>query len=400
MQEALVFLLLTRVPQDSPVLTREVAVQTAIKTHPKMQSVRQEIAAAKEGVTAARALSAPTFYVAPWLGSANGTTEEFFFSQPLEVNGARGARAAVAVSRLAASAAGADVETLSLVHAVRVAYDSLAYAQAQEALAQDSLQLTQELDRLTTRQVELGARPGIEATQTRIEVSRAQQQVIQASGQRKSAQTALAALLGKSPEETLPPLSPLPLTPAPLAEKSVPRPELTLEAANLQRLLSEEKLARTELKPDLSLMLRSQNLFHPSGQADRGAAVQVNFPLDWGAKRARVRQVAAATEAQQARQSALALQLAQERAQAKAQLESAEAVLQSYQTDLIQRSERLLQASKTGFQAGQTSITAVLESQRTYRAVLAERLAAAYAYAQARTEWERVHPTPDSLKTP
>jgi outer membrane protein, heavy metal efflux system len=400
MQEALVFLLLTRVPQDSPVLTREVAVQMALKTHPKMQSVRQEIAAAKEGVTAARTLSAPIFYVAPWLGSANGTTEEFFFSQPLEVNGARGARAAVAVSRLAASAAGADVETLSLVHAVRLTYDALAYAQAQEALAQDSLQLTQELDRLTTRQVELGARPGIEATQTRIEVSRAQQQVIQASGQRKSAQAALAALLGKPPEEVLPPLSPLPLTTVPLIEKNVPRPELALEAANLQRLLSEEKLARTELKPDLSLMLRSQNLFHPSGPADRGAAVQVNFPLDWGAKRARVRQVAAATEAQQARQSALTIQLAQERAQAKAQLESAEAVLESYQTDLIQRSERLLLASKTGFQAGQTSITAVLEAQRTFRAVLAERLAASYAYAQARTEWERVYPTLDSLKTP
>lgn len=402
MQEALVFLLLTQVaiPQETPVLTRDAAIQMARKSHPKMQSVLQEITAAKEGVAAARSLSAPTFYVAPWLGSANGTTEEFFFSQPLEINGARGARTAVAVSRLAVSAAGADVETLSLAHAVRVAYDALAYAQAQEVLAQEALQLTQELDRVTTRQVELGARPGIEATQTRIEVARAQQQVIQASGNRKSTQAALAVLMGKSPEEALPPLSPLALAVVPLAEKSLPRPELALEAANLQRLISEEKLARTELKPDVSLMLRSQNLFHPSGPADRGAAVQVNFPLDWGAKRARVRQVAAATEAQQARQSALTLQLAQERAQAKAQLESTEAVLQSYQADLIQRSERLLQASKTGFQAGQTSITAVLEAQRTYRAVLSERLAAAFAYAQARTEWERIHPTADSLKTP
>lgn len=400
MQEALVFLLLTRVPQAPPVLTREAAVQMALKSHPKLQSVRQEIVAAKEGVAAARALSAPIFYVAPWLGSANGTTEEFLFSQPLEINGARGARTAVAVSRLAVSSAGADLERLSLVHAVRVAYDALAYAQAQEALAQESLQLTQELDRVTTRQVELGARAGIEATQTRIEVSRAQQQVIQASGQRKSAQAALAALLGKSFEEALPPLSPLSLTIMPLAESGGPRPELALETANLQRLISEEKLVRTELKPDISLMLRSQNLFRPSGPSDRGAAVQVNFPLDWGAKRARVRQIAAATEAQQARQSALTLQLAQERAQVRAQLESAELVLQSFQTDLIQRSERLLQASRTGFQAGQTSITAVLEAQRTYRAVLAERLAAAFAYAQARTEWERIHPTLDSAKTP
>lgn len=400
MQEALVFLLLARVPQDSPVLTREVAIQMALKSHPEIVAVRQEIAAATEGVTAARALSAPIFYVAPWLGSANGTTEEFFFSQPLEINGARGARVAVAVSRLAVSMVGADVETLSLVHAVRVAYDALAYAQAQESLAKESFQLTQELDRITTRQVELGARPGIEATQTRIEVSRAQQLVVQASGKRKSAQAALATLLGKSPEEELPTLSLLPLIPTPLKETTVPRPELALEAAQLTRLASEEKLARTELKPDVSLMLRSQNIFHPSGPADRGAAVQLNFPLDWGAKRARVRQSVAATKAQEARQSALILQLVQERAQAKAQLESAETVLQSFQTDLIQRSERLLQASKTGFQAGQTGITVVLEAQRTYRAVLAERLAAALAYAQARTEWERVYPAPDSLKTP
>lgn len=398
MQEALVFLLLRQ--ELPPLLTREAAVALALKTHPRLKALRQELNAAQEGVTAARALAAPTLYVAPWLGSANGTTEEFLFSQPLEVNGARRARTTVAAARLAVGVAGAELERLSLVHAVRLAYDSLAYTESQEQLAQEALQLTQELDRLTARQVELGARPGLEATQTRIEVARAQQQAAQARGKRRAAQAALAALLGMAPEAALPPLSPLPLTATPVTETAALRPEQVLEAANLQRLISEEKLARTELKPDVSLMLRSQNLFHPSSPTDRGAALQVSFPLDWGARRAKVRQVAAAAEAQQARQEALTLQLAQERAQARAQLESATEVLRSYETDLIQRAERLLKASKTGFQAGQTSITAVLEAQRTYRTVLTERLAAAYAYAQARTEWERVNPSASPEKTP
>src|SRR5207245_1522772 len=39
---------------------------------------------------------------------------------------------------------------------------------------------------------------------------------------------------------------------------------------------------------------------------------------------------------------------------------------------VLDQARRLVEASRTGFQAGQTSLIAVLEAQRTYRSVLAE----------------------------
>lgn len=368
-------------------------MRRVLATHPRLQAATKEQAAAEEGVRAARAPAPPTFSIAPWIGSANGTTEEFLFLQPLEVNGARGARSVVAQARREQTAASLELERWALVHAVRVAYDSLAYAQARTALARETLELTRELDRLTRRQVELGTRPGIEATQTRIEVIRAEQAHAQAEGERRAATGALASLMGIPQGESLPALTPLALSVVPPEQTpagTAPRPELAVEGANQKRLRGEQQLARTELKADLAFVLRSQNLFHPSYPSDRGAAVQVNLPLDWGARRARVRQLEVATEAQSARQEALVRQLQQEQEAARVRLETAAQTLQTYEADLLERTERLLNASKTGFQAGQTSITAVLEAQRTYKTVLAERLAAAYAYAQARTEWERV----------
>ena len=76
---------------------------------------------------------------------------------------------------------------------------ALARAQAALALQQDLLATAQQFDQIARQQVALGARPGIEQTQTAIEVARARQLVAQAQGEEQAARAALNAYLGRAP---------------------------------------------------------------------------------------------------------------------------------------------------------------------------------------------------------
>ena len=72
--------------------------------------------------------------------------------------------------------------------------------------------------------------------------------------------------------------------------------------------------------------------------------------------------------------------------QAVARLRAAQTVAAGYQGGVLERAKRLLDASQTGFQEGQTSIVAVLEARRTYAAVQTEYLNALTSAALSRAE--------------
>jgi outer membrane protein, heavy metal efflux system len=75
--------------------------------------------------------------------------------------------------------------------------------------------------------------------------------------------------------------------------------------------------------------------------------------------------------------------------QALARRRAAEVVIRDYQQGVLDQARRLLDASRTGFQAGATSVIALLEAQRTFRSVQTEYTNALAAYALAQAELER-----------
>lgn len=370
------------------------AVAMAVRHNPRLTSVVREINAAKSGVQAARSPANPSLTFTPAITGPGGSDTELLIQQPLEINGARAARTGIANAQLRLKEAGAAVELRNVVYQTRVAYYELVRSREQAAVTRDLLQTTQELDRLTRRQVEIGTRPGIDRTQTGIEVVRAMQQVTLAEGQEAAAQLRLNTLMGQPPDTPVGPLSPLAGSPTIAqtdgAEKQAlaSRAEIQVAGANREVFLQQARQARAEGMPDLIPQYRADSLTRRGGSS--GFGLGISLPLfDLGQRRSQIRQAEQAAQAQEAAIAAEQDQVRQEVALAQARLDAANAIVRSYEQGVLEQARTLRDASRHGFQEGQTSIVALLESQRTYRSVQTEYINAQVEAAIAGAELER-----------
>jgi cobalt-zinc-cadmium efflux system outer membrane protein len=379
-------------PSPAP-FTVDDAVALAIRQNPRLSAAAREVAASRSGVRSARALANPSLTFTPAF-SPGGADEELLFQQPLELNGTRSARTGVASAQSRVAQAEAIVTLRDLVFDTKTAYYELARAQELRSLAGDLIESAQEFDRITRRQVEVGSRPGIDQTQTGIEVSRARQQVTLAESQVTTAQTALNTLMGRPPDEPVGPLPPLAAATAPLDREKILRQALAARAeiaaaeATHDAFRQEARLARAQGRPDLTPQFRAGSVTR--GFGDSGVGVGITLPLfDYGSRRHRIRQAEESARAQEDRIAATRSEVRQEVEQALARLQAADAVVRDYQGGVLEGAQRLLQATRTGFQAGATSVIAILEAQRTYRSVLTDYTNALAAAASARAELER-----------
>ncbi len=381
-------------------LSVEDAITRAVRNNPRLSAAVRDVATARSGVRSAQALANPNFVIAPGITSVSGSGDELLLSQPLELNGTRSARAGVASAQLRMMQAQAIVELRELVFSVRTVYYQLAQARAQQSLAADLLKNAEEFDRISRRLVEAGKRPGIELAQTGIEVSRAQQQVTLADAQTTVSAATLNTLLGLPADAPLATLSLLTASaetvdePALLRQALASRAEIASVQATREGFQQEARLARAEGRPDIAPQIRFGSLIRgvPAASSGNGFGfgIGISLPIfDYGSRRNRVRQADDAARAQMDRLTAAQNQVCQEVTQAIVRLRTAQMVATNYQAGVLERAKRMLDASQTGFQEGQTSIVAVLEARRTYAAVQTEYLNALNSAALARAELER-----------
>lgn len=391
--------------QETPEgMTLDEAIKQAVETNPGLSAAKRDVDAARFGVGAARALTAPSVAFVPGITSLSGSGEELLIQQPLELNGIRPVRTAIATAQLRASEAQATGALHRLIFDTTVAYYDLVRARELQRVAHETLKMAEEIDRLTRRQVELGSRPGIELAQTGIEFERARQQVVLTDSQEEVARAALNILLSKAPTAALGPLSPLPTTFPPnepsgnamnaANQESVvqralaARPEIA-EAVGVRAVFENQvRLAQAEGRPDLAPQFRAGSVVRKF--SDYGFGLALSLPLiDYGARKGRIRQAEASASAQSERIRGTERRIRQEVAQAMARERAARAVIASYQGDLLDKAKRLLDASRIGFEAGQTSIVSLIEAQRTYRAVQTEYVNALTTLVLARAELQR-----------
>ncbi len=381
-------------------LTVDAAVALAVRQNPRLTAAGRDIGTAQSGVRAARSLANPSLLYAPGIGSTGGSDTELLVQQPLELNGSRAARTGTANAQRQVAEAGAVVELRNVVFQTKSAYYELGRAREQAAVTQDLLQSAQELDRITRRQVEVGTRPGIDQIQTGIEVVRARQQVTLAGGQVASALAGLNTQMGQPPDTSVGALSPLtaspevnqtdiPLKEAALHQALASRAEIQVEEANREVFRQQARQARAEGLPDLVPQYRAESISGRNG-SNSGFGLGITLPLlDWGGRRAQIRQSEQAARAQEARIAATQSVVRQEVTQALARRAAADTVVQGYQQGVLDQARLLLEASRRGFQEGKTSIVALLEAQRTYRSVQTEYINAQVDAAIAGAEVER-----------
>jgi cobalt-zinc-cadmium efflux system outer membrane protein len=387
----------------------EEAVALALRNHPVPRAAAREVEAARAGVGAARALTNPSVIVSPGVIGPAGSDEELSVTQPLELNGARGARTGVAESQLRAGRSQAVIAIRNLVRDVKRAYYELARAQEVLDLQQGSVAVAEEFERIARRQVELGARPGIDLTQLQVELARARQLQIQAEAGVRLAEATLNTLMGQPPEAPLS-ISSLAFSirrseSAPSVETALDRrAEVAAEQAQLDLLRQQARLVRTEGRPDLALTGRLESITERPRMGGVGVGITLPF-LDYGSRRRRVRQIERLAEAQEARVEASRIQVRLDVAGAIVRLRAAERLARQYEEGLVDQARRLAEAERTRFQTGAGGPLTVLEAQRTYRSVLSDYYSALAAHEQAKAEleWalgsvdpplEIVHPVP------
>lgn len=386
MWAAAAVLALTRAAAGEP-LTVDDAIRAALRGNPSLAAAAGEVEAAKAALRGARALSNPALTVTPSVAGKAGSDEELSIEQPLEISGARSARATVALGEASAAAAERHALEREVIRDIRIAYWEAARAQAVVRLDTENVKLLESLLAASKRQVEVGSAPGSHTIKAEVELARARQDQARTQAELEQAKAVLNTLMGRDPATSFTVADPL--TPRKAAPDEAGGPERRPEMARAKSLLAARRgeiaAARALTRPDLSVQVRKDTF-----EGDGGIGIGLTLPVfDWGSSRAARRQAEAAAAAQEQRILATRGQLELDLERALAAARSADAQVREYETGVVEKSEQLALMAEKGYRTGATGYLEVLEAQRTLQTVkvgyydaLADQ-----AKADARLEW-------------
>jgi cobalt-zinc-cadmium efflux system outer membrane protein len=359
---------------------------TVLARHPQVRALRLELESARRLERGANLPHAPIVLLSPEL-TTGGVGEQFLLQQPLELNGARQARARIARAEYALVRAQAELELNDLLANALAAYHEYAYRAQIAAVAQEALQLAEQTREKIRLQVEVGARAGIDLIQADIERERVRQHAALRQAEAAAALERLrAALGGVSPDEVA--TADTRATPTPSLSPDTPL-AVRIEQARLQAAQAQAQQIRVEGIPDLGVQVRIERFRDARTRPAFGLSVSLPF-LDYGARQQQLRAQQQRAEAQQQRLLAARVRYEGERAAAQQRYEQARARAEAYQQRIMPQAEQLVQATQTGLEVGQISILQLLEAQRTARQVREETLMAAMELKLAEIELRRL----------
>lgn len=402
---ALASALLSAMAQET--LTLDAAVHFARLHHPSLQAAQADAAAAAATLRGARALRNPEIIVTPNVLGPAGSDELLSLTQPLDITGARQARANIAGGHLDALQAEQRVTERAVILAVQTAYWALTQAHAIAAFDAEHVAHADTLVTTARTQVELGNEPTSHRIKAEVELARARQQLARSQAAVSQARVALNAAMGRAPETPIalaetPAFAPVALDDATLTEQGFAnRPELRREQALVTAAGGDVEAARAARRPDLTVQLRQE-----AWDGDGGIGVGISLPLlDWGSARAERDRARATVLAQQHRVQATRLAIQQQISDALIAVRSAETQIVTLRDQVVQPAETLAQMAAIGYQEGAMSYLEVLEARRTLRAAHVEYASALgeYRTALAQLEWAtgtKVRPTSSTEALP
>jgi cobalt-zinc-cadmium efflux system outer membrane protein len=359
---------------------------TVLARHPQVRALRLELESARRLERGANLPHAPIVLLSPEL-TTGGVGEQFLLQQPLELNGARQARARIARAEYALVRAQAELELNDLLADALAAYHEYAYRAQIATVAREALQLAEQTREKIRLQVEVGARAGIDLIQADIERERVRQHAALRQAEAAAALERLrAALGGVSPDEVA--TADTRATPTPSLSPDTPL-AVRIEQARLQAAQAQAQQIRVEGIPDLGVQVRIERFRDARTRPAFGLSVSLPF-LDYGARQQQLRAQQQRAEAQQQRLLAARVRYEGERAAAQQRYEQARARADAYQQRILPQAEQLVQATQTGLEVGQISILQLLEAQRTARQVREETLMAAMELKLAEIELRRL----------
>lgn len=380
-------------PLPAEQITLRQAVEAAVSNNPSIAARRLSAEAASQSAKGAKTLTNPELTVAPSVIGDAGADSALFFSQPLEINGARRVRGEIASSEAAASGFEADAATRDIVLRVTRSYWDTAQARELVKLNEANLAYLETMRAAVRKQYDVGAVPGAQLLKMDVELARARQELAQARLALSQSAAELASVMNRPVDDRVEVSEALEFVEAPvdrgalLACALANRPEVAAARAQLAAARGRTRAASLRRAPDLAVQARKESFDRDS---DGGVAIAITLPiLDWGSARAEKRAAQASTKSQEKQLEAVRAAVALDVEQALQRMETASQVVREYQTGVLKDSEELAAMARKGYEKGANSYLEVLEAQRTLRSVKADYYSALaeHARAVAQLEW-------------
>lgn len=310
--------------------------------------------------------------IAPWLGSPNGTTEEFLFIQSLDAGGRRGARlTSIDASLLDAKAT--YNETLKSVY-VTILTQCVQLLLAQRA-ADHALLVEKNLAesmRVIEAQVNAGTKPGSDLELAKAVWNEARIDTVLASEKVMTLRTSLQAYGISNGDVNLKTISRV------LPELRSLHPDHVLEGradVNIAKLIADKQSVSASGRPDVSMVVRSQNFTRNFTPNDRGIALQLSIPVDHGTIRAnaatfdsQIGNVERRLEDESAKQKALRISI-------EANIASIDSGIIASQQKVIAPLSDYVSKMQRAYAAGTVNVVTFLDAQRAYHSALGKLLA-------------------------
>lgn len=379
-----------------PELPFREAVRQALSRHPSVAAARSRLEAAEGWARGAGAQPNPEVRLSATAGDPS--EEANAVAQRWEIAGQTRLRAEAARAEAEAARHALQAVRRSVARETATAYYGAWEAGSRRDLAAERLELARRLEETSRRRLELGEISQNQHLRTELEVARAEADLAQAEGDASAARARLNLLLGRPPGEPLA----LPAG-APGAEPRAPEggfgelpsieavrqgvqalPELAALRSSARAAGLEADLAGRARSPDLELSGYRSRLF---GQdVEQGVQLSVLFPLwDYGRLSAAEARLRGEARAREQDVSARLLALETELVAARETLLGAVARRDQLRGQ-VERSRRLAEMARIGYEAGLLSLPEVLDAQQAFRLAVLDYVAAEAAVQRAHGE--------------
>lgn len=357
----------------------------ARERNPDYANMRFEAQSASERVVMAGALMDPRFRV-EWMDITQGGSQspalwpndvgstKYTFMQDLPWFGKRGLKQAIAAQEAQAADGKAQGSWTELAAKVKITHAQRYFLHHTKKLTRELLDLSNRLARVAQVRYAGGLAMQQDAIRAQLEQTAMQTELVALEGEARQADARLNALLARpsnaplaAPDtlRALPVVTPLDADVLMLRVRQN-NPQLLTEEARIKAAGLARELSLKSRYPDFTLAISPTQ--RQSRIAEWSLMLEVNIPLQQDTRRAQEREAQAMLDAAQARQAAVANQVASDLSENLAGIDAALRTEQLVRTSLLPQADLSFQAALAGYENGKLDFATLLDAQRQVRA--------------------------------
>lgn len=369
------------------------AVRAAWKNNPEIKASALKYRALLYDADSEGSLSAGELSVGDTLIGEGATDSVMEFSQPLEINGSRGARRRAALSRAEEERASLllTVEDVSL--SVKEAYWELAKLDAERELKKANVRYFSDLKKMIERQIEAGTLPGFHALRADAALSSAKQELQSAELEYSSKKNEFFTISGMAFElpndfsiydfkpETLASLAPDMM----LVKNTHPMlmaPKFRAETAE-----KEIKAEKASMYPDVELIMRKET-FDDKG----GAGLRARLPLfGWGKTSKKIKSLQKIAESEREMERKAYMELECEMQNAVSAVLTYESIINEYDSKIIKNADELVRIVEKAYSKGASGFLDLIDAKKSQTDAHLQRASIASEYLKAFARLEKTY---------